>query len=121
MKRHSIIGERILAGFPSLENVAAIVRSSHERVDGTGYPDQLAGDQILLGARIVLVADAFSAMTEERSYAAALSVEAACAELKRCAGTHFDPQVVQAFLAALEDRERGTSRSGATAPVPVLA
>ena len=120
MKRHSIIGERILAGTPSLENVAALVRSSHERFDGTGYPDQLQGDQILLGARIVLVADAFSAMTEERSYAVARSVEDACTELKRCAGTHFDPQVVQAFLAALDDRDHGGSQPGLTVRIPVL-
>jgi diguanylate cyclase (GGDEF)-like protein len=120
MKRHSIIGERILAGVPSLENAAAIVRSSHERFDGTGYPDQLQGDQITLGARIVFVADAFCAMTEERSYAAALSVDDACAELNRCAETHFDPTVVKAFIATLEDREQGSNESGATLRVPVL-
>jgi putative nucleotidyltransferase with HDIG domain len=122
MKRHSIIGERILAGVPSLENVAAIVRSSHEHFDGTGYPDGFAGDQILLGARIVHVSDAFSAMTEERSYAPALSVEGARAELMRCAGTHFDPTVVEAFLSALEDREQGPSHvSGARAAAAALA
>ena len=71
IRRHSIIGERILGGVPSLERVASMVRSSHERWDGGGYPDGLAGDEIPIGARIILVADAFCAMTETRPYAEA--------------------------------------------------
>ena len=66
MRRHSIIGERILAGIPSLQRAASLVRSSHERWDGAGYPDHLAGADIPLGARIIFVADAFCAMTEAR-------------------------------------------------------
>jgi len=102
MDRHSSIGERILGGDPSLERVAAVVRSSHERWDGRGYPDGLAGEQIPIGARIVFVADAFCAMTEARPYAHARSVESARQELRACSGTQFDPAVVTAFLAALD-------------------
>lgn len=104
MRRHTIIGERILAGVPSLQRVASMVRSSHERWDGNGYPDRLAGEEIPLGARIVLVADAFCAMTEDRPYAQARSVESTRQELRACSGAQFDPDVVTAFLAALDGR-----------------
>ncbi|HYP48394.1 MAG TPA: diguanylate cyclase [Thermoleophilaceae bacterium] len=104
MRRHSIIGERILAGVPSLGHVASIVRSSHERWDGAGYPDGLSGEDIPIGARIVFVADSFCAMTEARPYAAARSVEGARHELAACAGTQFDPAVVAAFLAVIDRR-----------------
>ena len=104
MRRHSIIGERILAGFPALQRVATMVRSSHERWDGAGYPDGLAGEAIAIGARIIFVADAFCAMTETRPYAAARTVESARQELQRCSGAQFDPTVVTAFLGALDAR-----------------
>jgi diguanylate cyclase (GGDEF)-like protein len=104
MRRHSIIGERILAGLPSLTRAASIVRSSHERWDGRGYPDCLAGEEIPLGARIIFVADAFCAMTEDRPYAQARSVESTRQELRACSGAQFDPAVVTAFLAALDSR-----------------
>jgi diguanylate cyclase (GGDEF)-like protein len=104
MRRHSVIGERILAGTPSLDPVAALVRASHERWDGSGYPDSLAGEAIPLGARIILVADAFCAMTQDRPYAAARSVESARQELRACSGTQFDPAVVTAFFAVLDGR-----------------
>ena len=87
MRRHSVIGERILAGVPSLERAAALVRSSHERWDGAGYPDGLAGDAIPMGARIVFVADAFCAMTEGRPYASARSLESARKELRCLLGS----------------------------------
>jgi two-component system cell cycle response regulator len=74
MRRHSIIGERILVGIPSMEPVAPLIRAAHERWDGHGYPDGLAGEQIPLGARIVTAADAFCAMTQDRPYAQARSV-----------------------------------------------
>ena len=102
MRRHSIIGERILAGVPALERVALLVRSSHERWDGAGYPDGLAGEEIPIGARIICAADAYCAMTEARPYAAARSVTSARAEMRTCAGSQFDPAVVTAFLAALD-------------------
>ncbi|MDX6728892.1 MAG: hypothetical protein QOK49_3697 [Baekduia sp.] len=100
MRRHTIIGERIVAAAPALEPVAALVRASHERYDGRGYPDGLAGDDVPLGARIVSVCDSFDAMVADRSYRPALPREAALAELRKCAGTQFDPVVVEAFLAA---------------------
>jgi putative nucleotidyltransferase with HDIG domain len=97
IRRHTIIGERILAAAPALERSARLVRSSHERMDGQGYPDALAAADIPLGSRIILVADAFDAMRSERSYGSALSEADALAELRRCAGTQFDPAVVAAF------------------------
>ena len=102
MRRHTVIGERILAVAPSLTRAAAIVRSSHERFDGRGYPDGLAGDAIPLGARIVFVCDAYDAMLSDRPYRSALSSAAALAELRSCAGTQFDPQVVEALCAVVE-------------------
>jgi two-component system, cell cycle response regulator len=107
VRRHTVIGERVLAVVPSLQRAAALVRASHERWDGTGYPDQLAGERIPLGARIVAVADAFSAMTEGRPHAAARTVDSALAELRACAGTQFDPAVVDAFVAAIGAGARG--------------
>jgi diguanylate cyclase (GGDEF)-like protein len=98
MRRHTVIGERILAAAPALVPVARIVRSSHERFDGRGYPDGLSGDDIPLGARIVAVCDAFDAMTSDRAYRAALTRDQALAELNRESGRQFDPLVVEAFL-----------------------
>jgi diguanylate cyclase (GGDEF)-like protein len=97
MRRHTLIGEAILAAAPALQPVARLVRSTHERWDGGGYPDRLAGDAIPLGARIVFVCDTFHAMTSDRCYRAALSASEALAELTRCAGTQFDPAVVAVF------------------------
>ncbi len=102
VKRHTLIGSRILAVAPALARVAALVQSSHERVDGGGYPDGLAGDEIPVGARIVAVADAFDAMVSDRPYRKALSVAEAVAELRRCAGSQFDPEVVEAFVSIVE-------------------
>ena len=99
---HTILGERILEGAPALRTVARLVRSSHERWDGSGYPDRLCGEQIPLGARIVSVCDAFEAMTTERAYRSAVPHDLACHELRRCAGTQFDPDVVEAFLSVLQ-------------------
>jgi diguanylate cyclase (GGDEF)-like protein len=98
MRRHTVIGERILAVIPALEDVATVVRASHERWDGTGYPDLLAGERIPIGARIVAIADAFCAMTEDRPYAKGRTKESAIRELRRCAGTQFDPVIVEFFL-----------------------
>jgi two-component system cell cycle response regulator len=103
IRRHTLIGERIVGAAPALTRVAALVRSSHERWDGTGYPDGLAGEDIPLGARIVAAADAFDAMTSPRPYSEARSPEAALDELRRCAGRQFDPAVVDAFVAAWHD------------------
>ena len=97
MRQHTIIGERILAAAPALRPVGTLVRSSHEHFDGSGYPDGLAGDEIPLGARIIIVCDAYDAMTTERPYRAAVSPQEALAELRSWAGTQFDPAVVEAF------------------------
>ncbi len=97
IRRHSVIGERILASAPDLLPVSRIVRSSHERFDGTGYPDGLAGDEIPISARIIFVCDAFCAMTAPRAYSRAVTPREALVELRRCAGTQFDPDVVKAF------------------------
>ena len=105
MRRHPLIGERILLEAPALRPVARLVRSSHERWDGTGYPDGLRGDEIPLGARVVAVCDAFDAMTTERPYRAQVTHSDAIAELRRCAGTQFDPMVVEAFCRVIA-RER---------------
>jgi two-component system cell cycle response regulator len=99
MRRHTLIGERIAQGAPALAGVAGLIRSSHERWDGTGYPDGLAGSDIPLGAQILFVCDSFSAMTADRCYQAERSEEDAIAELRRHAGTQFSPAVVEAFLA----------------------
>lgn len=101
MRRHTLIGERILSESPALVPVARLVRSSHERVDGAGYPDGLAGEEIPLGARIVAVCDAFEAMTVPRPYREPVAAEEALAELRRCAGSQFDPAVVAAFESVL--------------------
>jgi response regulator RpfG family c-di-GMP phosphodiesterase len=101
---HAALGERILAPFlAESPMVLRIVRSHHERLDGAGFPDQLAGTQIPPEARIVAVVDAFDAMTTNRAYRPSRGPEEALAELKRCAGTHFDPDVVEAFLRAFPD------------------
>jgi two-component system cell cycle response regulator len=97
LRRHTIIGERILHAAPSLAPIASIVRSSHEHFDGNGYPDGLAASGIPLASRIVFVCDAFDAMLTDRPYSPALLVDAALAELQRCAGTQFDPAVVAIF------------------------
>ncbi len=94
IRRHTLIGEGILRAAPSLAHTAGLVRSSHEWVDGTGYPDGLRGDAIPLGARIIAVCDAFDAMTSQRPYRDAMTSEAAVAELRRGAGTQFDPVIV---------------------------
>jgi two-component system, cell cycle response regulator len=102
VRRHTIIGERILMAAPALRAVAGLVRSSHERWDGDGYPDRLAGEDIPLGARVVAVCDAFHAMTSDRPHRGPMTAEEALEELRRCAGTQFDPAIVKAFERVLE-------------------
>jgi HD-GYP domain-containing protein (c-di-GMP phosphodiesterase class II) len=103
VKRHTVIGQRILGSAPTLGAASKIVRSTHERWDGAGYPDQLAGTDIPLGARIIAVCDAFDAMMSRRPYAPALRHEHAMRELFRCAGKQFDAEVVEAFAAIQEE------------------
>jgi HD-GYP domain-containing protein (c-di-GMP phosphodiesterase class II) len=99
------------------ESLARIVRSCHERWDGTGYPDGLAGEEIPLVARIVGCADAFDAMASDRPYRAALPLRAIVDELRRCSGSQFDPQVVEHVLALLESEAHwGRARVSALRP-----
>jgi diguanylate cyclase (GGDEF)-like protein len=102
MRRHTIIGERILLAAPALRAAARLVRASHERWDGRGYPDGVSGDDIPLGARVVAVCDAYHAMTTARPHRPRRSSSEALAELYRCGGTQFDPEVVNAFARVLE-------------------
>ena len=101
MKEHPVIGERILRAIPGLGGVARIVRHEHERWDGGGYPDGIAGDAIPIGSRIILACDAYHAMTSDRPYRKAMSHGDALRELRTSAGTQFDPQVVEALLGCL--------------------
>ena len=103
MHSHTLIGERILLAAPSLAQTAALVRSSHECLDGTGYPDGLSGDQIPIGSRIIAVCDAFDAMTSTRPYSAAIPVSDALTELQRESGAQFDPAIVERFTALAKD------------------
>src|SRR5439155_21555994 len=103
IRSHTLIGQRILSSAPALRPVGAIVRSTHENWDGSGYPDGLAGEAIPLAARIVAVCDAYSAITRDRPYRAARTTEEAVAELRRCADRQFDAQVVELLCAVLAD------------------
>jgi HD-GYP domain-containing protein (c-di-GMP phosphodiesterase class II) len=96
LQRHPQIGFRMLESL-GVDPVAEWVLYHHERWDGTGYPDRLHGEEIPLGARIIFVADAYDAMTSDRVYRRRLSSDDALAELDRCAGTQFDPQIVNAL------------------------
>jgi diguanylate cyclase (GGDEF)-like protein len=102
MRQHTIIGERILDADPMLQPVARLVRASHERWDGGGYPDGLAGTAIPLAARIIAACDALDAMTSDRCYQGARSLVDALSEMRRCAGTQFDPEVVESLCARLD-------------------
>lgn len=113
MRTHPEIGKRLIEKIPFLLGAVPIVYCHHEKWDGSGYPRGLQQEKIPLGARIFAVVDAFDAMTFDRPYSKAISFDAALAEIKRCAGTHFDPAVVESFLrtppALLEDiRRRST-------------
>lgn len=110
VKEHSALGEKILAPFLAQSPVVLrIVRSHHERLDGSGFPDGLQGPEIPLETRIVAVVDAFDAMTTNRAYRPQLPVTQAIDELRRCAGVHFDDQVIEAFL--------GTYAHGSKLPI----
>jgi two-component system cell cycle response regulator len=116
IRRHTPIGERILTSAPGFRGAAPLVRSSHEAFDGSGYPDGLAGDAIPLGSRVIAVCDAFDAMISSRPYSPAKTIDEALAELRRCAGTQFDPAIVRAFEQVMIARAQApttTSREAA--------
>jgi diguanylate cyclase (GGDEF)-like protein len=106
MRQHPAIGERILRAIPGLGDVARIVRHEHERWDGKGYPDELAGVAIPVGSRIILACDAYHAMTSDRPYRQAMPHDEALAELSSNAGIQFDPDVVQALVGYLFGRRQ---------------
>ena len=124
MKTHTVEGQRMLERVGGLlARVGLVVRASHERFDGGGYPDGLAGEDIPLAARIVSACDAYNAMTTDRSYRKALTAGVAVAELRANSGTQFDPQVVDALVARRRrltapprHRPRGRRGAGARAP-----
>jgi two-component system, cell cycle response regulator len=102
MRQHTVLGERIVSAAPSLASVGRLIRYSHERWDGKGYPDGLAGEDIPFAARIIFACDAYDAMTTERPYSPARDRDSAREELRRGAGTQFDPRVAVALDAVLE-------------------
>lgn len=102
MRTHPLIGYQMLAGIPFLETAAKVVRSHHEMFDGSGYPEGLKGEEIPLAARIFAVVDAFDAMTTDRPYRAALSIDHAAGEIERMAGSQFDPEVCRVFVPLCE-------------------
>ena len=105
MKQHTVMGEQIIAAAgASLGPIGPLVRASHERWDGAGYPDGLKGDAIPLGARIITICDSFRAMLDERVYKPSMTVEEALAELRRCAGSQFDPELVELFCHIVAER-----------------
>jgi two-component system, cell cycle response regulator len=118
MRRHPTIGANILSAAPALARVAEIVRATHERYDGAGYPRGLAAEQIPLASRIVFVCDSFDAMTSRHPYRAARTEADALAELRRCAGTQFDPDVVAAFIAEHHARRTAQLQAGPSTAEP---
>ena len=116
MQRHADVGGDLLARIAFFAPVAPIVRATHERWDGGGYPDGLAGEDIPLGARIVCVCDAFDAMTSDRSYRGAMPVGTALGELHRHAGSQFDRRVVDALLRVVGEQPRPARRAAVVAP-----
>jgi diguanylate cyclase (GGDEF)-like protein len=106
MREHPVIGERILRMIPGLGPIARIVRHEHERFDGGGYPDGIAGSEIPIGSRIILACDAYHAMTSDRPYREAMSHADAMAELGKHAGSQFDPEVIQALVGYLYGRRQ---------------
>jgi diguanylate cyclase (GGDEF)-like protein len=116
MKQHTVMGEQIIAAAgPSLERIGPLVRASHERWDGNGYPDGLAGEEIPLGARIITICDSFRAMLDERVYKRAMTLQDALTELRRCAGTQFDPHLVEVFCRLVSERAGGDLTTAAPA------
>ncbi|HEY7150954.1 MAG TPA: diguanylate cyclase [Solirubrobacterales bacterium] len=121
MRKHTLVGERLLGTFPSMVPVARLVRSSHERWDGSGYPDGLSGEDIPMGSRIIAVCDAFDAMRSARPYSAPRDQAGALAELRGGAGGQFDPKLVDVFCRVVDQVKRGEGRSPAQAPLAAVS
>jgi len=105
IKRHPRLSYEILSAIPGMKEIALIALCHHERYDGGGYPEGLSGEAIPLGARMIAVADSFDAMTSDRVYRPKMSCREAESELRRCAGTQFDPQVVKTFCSLMMNKE----------------
>ena len=120
MRQHTVLGERIISAAQSMGPLGRVVRSSHERWDGKGYPDGLSGEEIPLPSRIIFACDAYDAMTTDRPYAKARSSAEALDELRRCAGDQFDPGVIEAVCAAAAatQSEPEPERASAAKPDP---
>lgn len=101
MRRHPELGARIMEPVPALDGARRLVVACHEHWDGSGYPHGLSGEEIPMGSRVILACDAFHAMTSDRVYRSAMPVADALAELRRCAGSHFDPQVAAILVEAV--------------------
>ena len=109
MKNHTIIGYELAASIPSVAHVAHSIRAEHERWDGTGYPDGLAGNDIPIASRIVLACDAYHAMISDRPYRKAMSKDGAIKELVSHSGSQFDPLVAEALVSVIRDESRSTN------------
>ena len=109
MRSHAEVGEEIIRRVAGLAEASGAVRHHHERWDGNGYPDGLHGEEIPIEARVVAVADAFSAITADRPYQRGRSRDAAVVELRASAGSHLDPTAVEALIAVLEEHDRTAS------------
>jgi HD-GYP domain-containing protein (c-di-GMP phosphodiesterase class II) len=114
VRRHPEVGYRLALSSPELAPVAELIRQHHERWDGKGYPRGLRGEEIHVLSRILAIADAYDAMTSERPYRPALSREEALEELKRCAGTQFDPHLVEVFVKLLDEKREGRAERRAS-------
>jgi HD-GYP domain-containing protein (c-di-GMP phosphodiesterase class II) len=112
MKSHALKGAVILNTLPGLESVVPIVRNHHERWDGLGYPDRLAGDKIPYLARLVAVADSFDAMTSDRPYRAGMPIDQALNQIESGAGSQFDPRCARAFVRLRPNLEKLIDQSG---------
>ncbi len=104
MKKHPVDSAKIICNIDGLEDIANIVLHHHEKYDGTGYPDGIAGDDINPFARILAVADGFDAMTSNRPYQSARTIEEAFKEIRRCKGTQYDPEIAENFISAIKSR-----------------
>jgi two-component system cell cycle response regulator len=114
IQKHTLVGERVLAAAPALMQVSKVVRSSHEHWDGSGYPDGLAGAAIPLGSRIILICEAYSAMTEPRPYGPQMKATEALGEIRRSASQQFDPNLVDIFVAKVAPGAAETQADGQT-------
>jgi putative nucleotidyltransferase with HDIG domain len=120
IKRHTIIGAEILSQMKGLEDIVPLVKHHHERWDGRGYPDGLKGEEIPLGARILTLADSLDAMLSDRPYRSTRSFQEVMAEVGRCSGTQFDPDVVAAFISVTKVKDRYFFKNSATTVDNVL-